>query len=114
MRKTDLLSAAILAFLLSLSACGVSQYTANTTASVSPGNGFAYSSNKNQENLDATGDMNPDGTVHFTVKTTATTPDAAIAAALQSNLEAQKQLTAILQAIMPLIATAAKVGAKVP
>ena len=92
----------LIALSLLLVGCGASNFTANTTASVNPANGFAYSSNKNQENLKATGEMSKDGTIKFSVETNASTPEAAIAAALQSNLELQKQVGALLQVILPM------------
>lgn len=94
-----------------LAGCGVSQYTASTTASANK-DGFNYTSNKNQESLHATGEIDPGtGNMKFDVTTTATTPEAAIAAAMQSNLKLQEQLSAILQALIPIIQAAAKAAA---
>lgn len=94
-----------------LAGCGVSQYTASTTASANK-DGFNYVSNKNQESLHAHGEIDPaSGKMDFDVTTTATTPEAAIAAAMQSNLKIQEQIAAILQAILPLIQAAAKAAA---
>jgi hypothetical protein len=97
--------------LLLLSSCTASQYLGKTVATANK-DGFYYESNKNQEGMNAQGKINPaTGEMAFDVKTTSTTPEAAIAAALQTNLEAQKQLGVILQAIMPLLQQAAQIGA---
>jgi hypothetical protein len=98
--------------------CGVNQqYTAMTTASANK-DGFSYSSSKNQEQFKGMGDFDPaTGKLHFEVSTTASTPEAAIAAALQSNLELQKQLGLILQTVIPLVEKAglsAATGGAVP
>ena len=82
---------------LVLSGCGAAQYTANTTASVGLDRGFSYSSNKNQENLKAKGTLEA-GKLSFEVETTATTPESAIAAALQTNLELLKLLNSAMAA----------------
>ena len=89
----------------------VSQLTANTTVTYKDGKGkeFFYSSNKNQEGLDAHGDFDTDGNIKgLSVKTTATTPEAAIAAALQSNIALQAQVGQLLQSVLPLIQSAAQ------
>lgn len=108
----EVIWAALLGLVLSLSqGCGVSQYTANTTASANK-DGFNYTSNKNQESLHATGEIDPGtGNMKFDVTTTATTPEAAIAAAMQTNLKIQEQISAILQSLLPLIQAAAKAAA---
>lgn len=91
--------------LLLLTGCGLiqpptaGQFTANTTASANK-DGFSYTSNKNQEALDADGEFDPaTGAMKFHVKTTATTPEAAIAASLAATLEQMKQNSALLQAL---------------
>lgn len=107
-RLTGKYGVKIMGLLLSLallSACA-RQFTANTTASANK-DGFAYSSNKNQENLDATGDIDPaTGKMHFAVKTTAFTPEAAILAASQAQAAATKALSEMLSAVLPLIQSA--------
>ena len=96
-----------LAILLSMSAgCGVSQYTASTKVTYD-GKTWFYESNKNQEGLKAK--LNKDGSAE--IETTASTPEAAIAAALQSNLELQKQIGALLQVLLPMAKAAATKGA---
>jgi hypothetical protein len=109
--KNKLFWVGFLALILTLNACTAGQYLGNTTASATK-DGFNYASNKNQENFHAVGDYDPvTGKVHFEASTTAATPDAAIAAALQSNLAAQQQVGDILKAILPLVAAAAKTAA---
>lgn len=81
-----------LCLVLLLGGCTASQYLGKTVASVGGPNGFKWESNKNQEGLKASGKLNPDGAVEFSIETTSTTPDAAIAAALQGNLAAQQNI----------------------
>ena len=104
------LIAAFLSLLLSAS-CGVNQYTATTKAAYNAETGsWSYESNKNQENFEAKiGELK--GKPVLEVRTTASTPEAAIAAALQSNLEISKQISALIQSILPLIQKAANVAA---
>ncbi len=88
--------------LLPMLGCGVGQYTATTEAQYNAETGsWSYKSNKNQENFEAKLVESKAGRQVLEVKTTATTPEAAIAAALQSNLEIQKQISGMLQALMP-------------
>ena len=106
----------ILIVMLLLSGCGIlgfgaKDFTANTTASANK-EGFTYSSNKNQESLAAEGefDMNT-GKMVFKVKTSSTTPESSIAAALQANAQAMTAFSEIMKEIIPLAKAAATKGA---
>ena len=105
----------ILLGVLLLSGCGflgfkADQFVAQTTAKANK-DGFAYSSGKNQESLAATGEMTKDGTFKFSVNTTASTPEAAIAAALQANAQAMQVLSELMKEIIPIAKAAATKGA---
>ena len=89
-----------------------SSFLGNTTASVSPITGFNYTSSKNQEGLDASGEMNKDGTLKFSIKTTAITPEAAIAAAQQATAKAQENFAKLLDILGPLIQQGIVAGTK--
>ena len=95
----------VLAAALLFAGCGAQQFTANTSASAGKG-GFNYSSNKNQENLKATGEQAADGSFKFSVETNASTPESAIAAAANAQAAATKAMSDILGAILPLMQTA--------
>ena len=98
-------AAIALAVGLSISGCGVRQYTASTKVTYD-GKSWFYESNKNQEGLKAR--LSADGSAE--IETTASTPEASIAAALQSNLEMQKQIGAMLQVLLPMMKAAATKG----
>lgn len=103
---------------LFLSGCGVDRFLGSTTASyeITPtGPKIYYSSNKDQQGFIADVELDSLGKVKkFHVSTTATTPEAAIAAALQSNLKFQEQFGDILKAVIPMIEQAATKGAIAP
>ena len=82
-------------FVLLASGCGVDRYLGNTKLIYKD---LQYESNKNQEGLKASGKFDPVGNLlEFSVETTATTPEAAIAAARQSDLEMLKLLNALAE-----------------
>lgn len=95
------LAVIILALALSLTMGCTSMFTSKTKATwTEPGGKMvSYESDKEQVGLEASFDK--DGTFHIRVDK-AGTNEAAIAAALQSNLEVQKQLNALMQIIVPL------------
>ena len=105
----------IIAFLF-LTGCGflgfkADQFTAQTKAAANK-DGFSYESGKNQESLDASGEIDPKtGKMTFKVKTTSSTPEAAIAAALQANAQAMQVLSEIMKEIIPIAKAAASKGA---
>lgn len=111
MKKTWMVGIGLAVFLSMTVGCATvaKDFTASTTASVSPANGFAYTSTKNQENLKASGSINKDGTVAFTVETTATTPESAIAAASAANSQALALISKLLDQVL---AAASKVPVK--
>lgn len=81
------------------------QYLGSTEASYdAPGVKGYYKSNKNQQGFKASMVLGEDGKMRtLNVETTATTPEAAIAAAAMTNLEIIKQYNATMQMLMPLI-----------
>jgi phosphoenolpyruvate carboxylase len=89
--------------------CGVNQYTATTKASYENGNWY-WLSNKNQENLKAKLGKDRDGNPIFEIETTATTPEAAIAAAMQSFALVQQQFAELLKQLGPLLKAGALAG----
>lgn len=90
------------------------QFSASTSASANK-DGFQYTSTKNQENLSAEGEIDPaTGKMKFKVNTTASTPEAAIAAALQANAMAIQAFSEIMKEVIPLAKAAATKGAPVP
>ena len=99
-----ILIAAFLALLLS-AGCGVTQYTASTKVSYD-GKTWFYESNKDQQGLKAK--LSKDGSAE--IETTASTPEAAIAAALNSNLALQKQIADLMAVVLPLIKAGATKG----
>jgi len=97
---------AIAAVVFSVTGCA-SMYLGKTTASFETPAGLKanYESNKNQENFSVTATIGEDGKITgVDIKTTATTPEAAMAAALSFQTELLRQL-------MPLIQKAAALGA---
>ena len=84
----SLASGVALAFLLSISGCGVGQFTAKTVATYETPDGkkISYESNKEQIGLEATFDPKT-GMFHIKVDK-AGTPEASIAAALENSKEA--------------------------
>ena len=78
-------------------------FTARTVA-VASKDGFSYDSTKNQEKLKASGEIDPNtGVMKFSVETTATTPESAIAAAL----EAQKATMELINKLLDKVISAA-------
>jgi hypothetical protein len=105
----DFLTAAALAVCLSLTVgCGATYFTANTTATIAKDGSMSWSSNKNQENLKASFTRKDGNIESFTIETTATTPEAAIAAAMQSMGRMMDTLNALAAQLVP---AAAKAGA---
>jgi hypothetical protein len=104
----------VLFFMMFTMGCGINQFTARTVASYEVPNGtkIHYDSNKNNEGFKAKLGLNPDGSLNaLDLETTATTPESAVAAALQGQLK----LYAIFEALIPLIkAAAAGAGGGMP
>ena len=99
----------LLAILLLVSACGVGHFTANTEVRYKD---FYYSSNKNQEGLDAGGELDDQGRIKsFRVKTNATTPEAAIMAAAAATAQLQTQIAELVKTLIPIIQQVASRGA---
>ena len=107
-----ILSVLILAVVLGLSGCSTAKdFLGETKASYSKEAGFSWVSNKNQQDLEASGQINPDGTANFSIKTTSVTPDSVIAAVSQIQLK----MTAILEKLTDMAqAAATKGGSNVP
>ena len=107
----NLIIAGILVLFLSLtSSCGANFFTANTTASYELPNGekLLYSSNKDQQGFKVHMGAGPDGKLRILdIETTAATPEAAIAAAMQS----MAKLVDTLNALVSQLAATAKAGA---
>jgi hypothetical protein len=108
------LCALALAVILSLVGCGIRAWSASTEATyeVSPdGKKITYESNKEMQGLilevsEIEGKIN---TVKISVDK-ASTSEAAIAAALQMQLNLQTQLMRLIDQLAPLAAAAAKAG----
>ena len=93
---------------LALTGCGASYFACTTKASYDPATGaFQYESCKDQQNFHAKMSQGEDGKPIAEVSTTATTPEAAIAAAMQS-------LAKLLDTLGPLIEKGLAAAAKVP
>lgn len=76
-------------------------FLATTKASYTPGGALSYESSKNQEGFKANLEMAPDGKLlKLQVETKATTPEAAIAAALESQKAAMEALNKILDKVI--------------
>jgi len=98
--------AVIIIALFALSGCTTSKdLLGNTTASYVNGN-FSWDSTKNQENLDATYDKQGED-VKFTIKTTATTPEAAMLAVAQVRLAEMKLIADLIDKLVNQLATGA-------
>jgi len=103
----NLVIVALMALFLSLNGCGVGFYTAMTEAEYNAETGsWRYRSNKNQEAFEAK-IVEYRGKQTLEVKTTATTPEAAIAAAMAS----MAKLVDTLNALASQLAATAKAGA---
>jgi hypothetical protein len=89
--------AVVLVFLVTLAGCAAMNL-GSTKASYRINEGFSWDSNKNQENLKATGIINKDGTMQFSIETTAVTPESAIAAAAAAQLKLIEMLEKALAA----------------
>ena len=99
-----IIKAAALALLLSLEMGCARQFLGSTEASYGD---YTYSSTKNQENLKADFSKSPDGTTTFKIETTATTPEAAIAAAAQAYARSIELLSGVIEKL----SSGAKAGA---
>lgn len=103
--------AALLLLSLSAAGCGVGNYTAKTTANfIRPdGTRFEYFNEKDLSGAEVTYELDDKGAVkkiHFKLDKSGT-PEAAMAAAMQSN----KAMAELLKDLAPLIAKAAALGA---
>jgi hypothetical protein len=93
----------ILILMMIVSGCGVANFAGSTEARYENGNMY-YKSNKNQENFKAKLSLDANGKLTaLDIQTTATTPESAIAAALQSNLVTQQMINDLLQTVLPLV-----------
>lgn len=92
-------------------------FTAMTTATANK-DGFYYQSTKNQEALKASGEIDPaTGKMSFDVSTTATTPEAAIAAALSVQAAQTALISKLMDQVSALasqLSAVAKQAAPVP
>ena len=100
----------ILAILLFTTQGCVSMFTAKTTATYD-GKTFTWESTKNQEGLDATLGKDKDGNPLATIKTTATTPEAAIAAAAAAQAKFMDAMAGLIQTLTGVAKAAATKGA---
>ncbi len=76
----------------------VSMFTATTEATYTPGGALTYKSSKNQENFKAKVELDESGKLRgFDVTTTATTPEAAIAAAAKALSEITAQIAELVK-----------------
>lgn len=99
----------LLVLCIFLPGCGVSMFTAKTTASyevTADGKRLNYESNKEQQGLDA--EYNPKTGAFKVHVDKAGTPDAAIAAALQSNV----MMIDLMSKLLPILEKAAAAGGK--
>lgn len=90
------------ALVLAMSGCTTvaKDFTARTVASASK-DGFAYDSTKNQENLKASGEIDPvNGVMKFSVETTATTPESAIAAQAAAHAQSLELISKLLDKVL--------------
>ena len=89
----------VLILAVGLSACASAEkYLAATEARYENGNWY-YMSRKNQENFSAKISKDENGNPVLDVKTTATTPEAAMAMAAQANAEFMKYIADILKSV---------------
>ena len=100
-----LILAVLAAALLVVSGCA--SWYLGTTKATYDGKTFFWESSKNQEGLKATLGKDKDGNPIATIETTATTPEAAIAAAA----EALKEAFVVLKDAMAMAKAAASKGA---
>jgi len=106
--------ALLIALLLSVTGCGIRMWSASTEATyeITPdGKKITYESNKEMQGL-ILEISEVDGKVH-TVKISvdkSSTSEAAVTAALQSQLNLQVQLMRLIDQLAPLAAAAAKAG----
>jgi hypothetical protein len=99
---------------LSIAGCGVAHFTAETVVDYeTPGGVKAhYKSNKDQQDFKAKVSVDEQGRIKdLDIQTTATTPEAAIAAAAQANALAMQMLADVLKQLLPLLQKAAAAGA---
>jgi len=97
-----------LTVLLGSGCSSAEKYLGSTKASYTEGN-FVWDSNKNQENLNAK--YKKDGEkVEFQINTTATTPEAAMAAAALASAEAWKNMSEFMKELLPLLKQGAMSG----
>jgi hypothetical protein len=102
-----LILAALAAALLAVAGCGANFFACTTKASFNKDGTWSYESCKNQENFKAEIGKDRAGNPLAKVETTATTPEAAIAAAA----EALKEAFVVLKDAMAMAKAAASKGA---
>jgi hypothetical protein len=108
------IGALLLAVVLSLVGCGIRAWSASTEATYEvslDGKKISYESNKEQQGLilEITEVEGKAQTIKISVDKSSTS-EAAIAAALQMQLNLQAQLSRLLDQLAPLAAAAAKAG----
>lgn len=101
----------LLAFMLALNGCGANFFACTTKASYNADGTWSYESCKNQENFKAKIGKDAKGQPEAEISTSASTPEAAIAAALQSQIKMQEQFGKLIDLVGPLISKGAAAGA---
>jgi len=109
-----LIGALLLAMVLSLTGCGIRAWSASTEATYEvslDGKKISYESNKEQQGLilEITELEGRAQTIKISVDKSSTS-EAAVAAALQVQLNMQAQLSRLIDQLAPLAAAAAKAG----
>jgi hypothetical protein len=99
---------------LFLSGCGASFFACTTEASFNKDGTWAYKSCKNQENMKVKITEQANGRTVAELETTATTPEAAIAAASNALASMTKMLTDLMAQLAPLLKMAAAGAATAP
>ena len=92
-------------FAMGLAGCvGADKFLGSTTASYTPGGQLYYQSNKNQEGFKAktTFDPKTGNLTGLDIETKATTPEAAMVAAFESNKAMMESLSKVLDALMSM------------
>lgn len=96
----------ITAFLFLFSGCSASHFACTTEASFNKDGTWSYKSCKNQENMKVSISEDAKGRTRAELETTASTPEAAIAAASNSLAK----MADLLSALIPLLQKAATKG----
>lgn len=107
----SILGLSILIF--SLTGCGLmaKDYLGETVVHIGADGSYDYRSNKNQELLKASIATDSNGRPVASIETTASTPEAAIAATAAANARMSETLNNFMNNIVPLLQNLAKQGA---